>query len=45
MAEPDIRIVSLTVTDGGYFLDANGNFDPSHPAIEADSGAAEAARR
>ena len=37
MAEPEIRIVSLTVTEGGYFLDADGNFDPSHPAIEADA--------
>ncbi len=37
MAEPDIRIVSLTVTEGGYFLDAEGNFDPCHPEIEADA--------
>ncbi|WP_298499064.1 mannitol dehydrogenase family protein [uncultured Maritimibacter sp.] len=36
MAEPDIRIVSLTITEGGYFLDAQDRFDPSHPAIQAD---------
>jgi mannitol 2-dehydrogenase len=37
MARPDIRIVSLTVTEGGYFLDANGQFDADHPAIRADA--------
>ena len=37
MTEPDIRIVSLTVTEGGYFLDpANGSFDASHPDIIYD---------
>jgi mannitol 2-dehydrogenase len=39
MARPDIRIVSLTVTEGGYFLDAEGQFDPDHPAIRADAAA------
>ncbi|MEO0361736.1 MAG: mannitol dehydrogenase family protein, partial [Pseudomonadota bacterium] len=36
LADPRIRIVSLTVTEGGYFLDAAGRFDPSHPAIVAE---------
>lgn len=37
LADPRTRIVSLTITEGGYFLDANDNFDPSHPAIVADA--------
>lgn len=36
MAEPAIRIVSMTITEGGYFVDASGRFDPAHPAIVAD---------
>jgi mannitol 2-dehydrogenase len=37
MSEPAIRIVSLTVTEGGYFVDpATGRFDPEHPAIRAE---------
>ncbi len=36
MADASIRIVSLTVTEGGYFLDGSGNFDAAHPAIAAD---------
>lgn len=37
LAEPAIRIASLTITEGGYFIDANtGHFDPTHPAIAAD---------
>jgi mannitol 2-dehydrogenase len=40
MARPEIRIVSLTVTEGGYFIDpATGQFDPTDPAIVADSRA------
>ena len=32
MADPAIRIVSLTVTEGGYIIDpATGQFDPQHP--------------
>lgn len=30
-----IKIVSLTVTEGGYFLN-DGNFDPEHPLIQED---------
>lgn len=38
MSEPAIRIVSLTVTEGGYFIDAKtGAFDPHHPEIVADA--------
>ncbi len=38
MAEPDIRIVSMTVTEGGYYLDpATKDFDVSHPDIVHDA--------
>ncbi|GAB1478956.1 mannitol dehydrogenase family protein [Paracoccaceae bacterium] len=38
MTRPEIRIVSLTVTEGGYFIDpATGAFDPAHPEIAADA--------
>jgi mannitol 2-dehydrogenase len=38
MARPEIRIVSLTVTEGGYFIDAaTGTFDPTAPEILADA--------
>lgn len=37
MAQPNIRIVSLTVTEGGYFVSAEtGTFDPSAAEIVAD---------
>ncbi|WP_376964586.1 mannitol dehydrogenase family protein [Azospirillum sp. A26] len=36
LADPAIRIVSLTVTEGGYYIDAAGKFDAGHPAIRAD---------
>ncbi|MBB4292730.1 mannitol 2-dehydrogenase [Rhizobium leguminosarum] len=36
LADPEIRIVSLTITEGGYFIDASGRFNPAHPAIAAD---------
>ena len=37
MAQSDIRIVSLTVTEGGYFVDsATGRFDAEHPEIQHD---------
>ncbi len=37
LADPAIRIVSMTITEGGYFIDpATGKFDPKHPAIAAD---------
>lgn len=38
MSDPRIRIVSLTVTEGGYFIDpGTGVFDPAHPEIRADA--------
>jgi len=43
MSQPDIRIVSLTVTEGGYYIDpASGAFDPGHPDIRADAAQPEA---
>lgn len=36
LADPTIRIVSMTITEGGYFIDASGKFNPAHPAIAAD---------
>lgn len=36
LADPEIRIVSMTITEGGYFIDASGKFNPAHPAIVAD---------
>lgn len=38
MIDVQTRIVSLTVTEGGYFVNpATGRFDPAAPAIVADS--------
>ncbi len=38
MTKPEIRIVSLTVTEGGYYVDAQtGGFDDSHADILADA--------
>ncbi len=40
LADPSIRIVSLTVTEGGYSLNqVTGKFDPSPPEIQADLAA------
>lgn len=36
LADRQTRIVSLTVTEGGYFLDASGKFNPNHSAIRQD---------
>ncbi len=37
LADPAIRIVSLTITEGGYFIDpATQKFDPAHPQIARD---------
>jgi mannitol 2-dehydrogenase len=37
LADPSIRIVSLTVTEGGYFINpATGEFDPDQPALKQD---------
>ncbi len=38
LADPAIRIVSLTVTEGGYMINpATGKFDPSHKALQRDA--------
>jgi mannitol 2-dehydrogenase len=38
LADPAIRIVSLTVTEGGYMINpATGAFDPAHPALQRDA--------
>ena len=38
LADPAIRIVSLTITEGGYYISpATQHFDPAHPDIVADS--------
>ena len=38
MSDPAIRIVSLTVTEGGYFIDpASGKFDPDHAEMVYDA--------
>lgn len=37
IASPDIKIISLTITEGGYFLDElTGKFNPNHRAIVTD---------
>ncbi|MGD8658301.1 MAG: mannitol dehydrogenase family protein [Desulfobacterales bacterium] len=42
LADPAIRIVSLTITEGGYFIDpATGAFDTSNPEITADGATPE----
>lgn len=35
-ADPQTRIVSFTVTEAGYYLDAAGDLDMAHPDIQAD---------
>jgi mannitol 2-dehydrogenase len=38
LADPATRIVSLTITEGGYYIDpATQKFDPGHPDIVADA--------
>jgi mannitol 2-dehydrogenase len=38
LCSSEIRIVSLTITEGGYFVDpATGKFNPAHPAIVRDA--------
>ena len=39
LADPAIRIVSLTITEGGYFVNAAGGFDADHPEMKADAAA------
>ena len=43
LADPAIRIVSLTITEGGYYIDpASQKFDPTHPDIVYDAAHPEA---
>lgn len=42
MARPEIRIVSLTVTEGGYFMDSAGRLDTGAPDIQADAASPDA---
>lgn len=45
LTDPAIRIASLTITEGGYFIDAKtGHFDTSHPAIAHDGAHPDAPR-
>ena len=37
MSDPAIRIVALTVTEGGYYRDAEGAFDAMHDDIRHDA--------
>ena len=38
MADPAIRIVALTVTEGGYYIDpVTTGFDAAHPDIQQDA--------
>lgn len=42
MSRPEIRIVSLTVTEGGYFMDSAGRLDTAAPEIAADAASPQA---
>lgn len=45
LADPAIRIVSLTITEGGYYIDpASQRFDPTHPDIRHDAEHSDAPR-
>lgn len=45
LADPAIRIVSLTITEGGYYIDpATQHFDPRHPDIVRDAETPETPR-
>jgi len=37
MGDPAIRIVSLTVTEGGYYTDSDGGFDAAHEDLVYDA--------
>jgi len=36
MADPQTKIVSLTITEGGYNVDSNGDFDATNPDAQHD---------
>lgn len=37
MSDPGIRIVAMTVTEGGYFQNESGDLDANHPDIQHDA--------
>eukprot|EP01097_Dermamoeba_algensis_P006897 TRINITY_DN4306_c1_g2_i3.p1 TRINITY_DN4306_c1_g2~~TRINITY_DN4306_c1_g2_i3.p1 ORF type:complete len:515 (-),score=111.15 TRINITY_DN4306_c1_g2_i3:124-1668(-) len=37
MCKPEVKIVSLTITEGGYYLDAKGDFPEDHADVIHDS--------
>ena len=39
MAEPRVRVLTLTVTEAGYYRDRSGGLDAGHAAIQADLAA------
>jgi fructuronate reductase len=45
LSAPDVRLVTLTVTEKGYGLDAGGGLDLSDPAVRHDLDAPDAAPR
>ncbi len=44
MADPAIRIVSMTVTEGGYYTKPDGSFDADHADIKHDAATPDAPR-
>ena len=44
LTDPAVRIVSMTVTEGGYCRDPHGEFDPDHPDVRADLAGTDAPR-
>ncbi len=36
MASPQTRIVSMTITEGGYYFDSNGDLDTAHADLQRD---------
>ncbi|MCR9213683.1 MAG: mannitol dehydrogenase family protein [Proteobacteria bacterium] len=45
LSKPEIRIVSMTITEGGYFLEqGSGSFNSDHPDIIADAVSTEPPR-
>lgn len=40
LALPDVHLVTITVTESGYYTDPNGNLNPADPTISAEIGGA-----
>lgn len=36
LARPSVNLVTITVTESGYYTDPNGDLDPAHPIIAAE---------